>query len=86
MIGGVLAVVVALVVALAVSLSSSGPTSSNGCIYLTIAAPTGAQQIHECGAQARSTCDSARTPGAFTADAADAIAAACRKARLPVGP
>lgn len=86
MIGGVLAAVALLAVALAISLLSAGPSSSNGCIYVTIPAATGAQQINQCGAQARSTCQSARTPGAFTANAVPSVLAACRKAGFPVAP
>jgi len=85
MVGGVLIVLAALVVALVISFATSAPSSSNGCIYLTIPAPTGAQQINECGAQARATCQSALTPGAFTSSAAQEIVAACRKAGLPTG-
>jgi hypothetical protein len=85
MIGGVLGVVVALVVVLVISFASSGPSSKSGCIYATIPAATGAQQVHQCGAAARATCQSAQTPGAFTAQAAQAIVAECRKAGLPVG-
>ncbi len=85
MIGGVLGVVAALVVVLVISFASSGPSSKSGCIYATLPAATGAQQVHECGATARSTCASANTPGAFTRQAAQTIAAECRKAGLPVG-
>ena len=85
MIGGVLGVVAALVVVLVISFTSSGPSSKSGCIYATLPAATGAQQVHECGAAARSTCASANTPGAFTPQAAQTIAAECRKAGLPVG-
>jgi hypothetical protein len=85
MIGGVLAVVAVLAVLLLISFVSSGPSSKSGCIYATLPAATGAEQIHECGATARSTCASAQTPGAFAPQAAQAVAAECRKAGLPVG-
>jgi hypothetical protein len=83
MIGGVLGVVAALAVVLIISFVSSGPSSSNGCIYATIPGVVGAQQIHECGATARSTCQTVNV--AYPAQAAQTIAAACRKAGLPVG-
>jgi hypothetical protein len=83
MVGGVLGVVAALALVLVISFASSGPSSSHGCIYATVPAATGAQQVHECGATARATCRSVNT--AYTAQAARAIAAACRKAGLPVG-
>lgn len=85
MVGGVLGAVAVLAVVLVISFASSGPTSSQGCIYATIPAFTGAEQIHECGAQARATCASALAPGAFTEQAAQKIAGECRKAGLPVG-
>jgi hypothetical protein len=85
MIGGVLTAVAALALALVISLVTAGPSSSHGCIYVTIPAATGAQEINQCGAAARSTCASALAPGAFTAQAALAVAAECRKAGLAVG-
>jgi len=68
----------------ALSLLASGKSSSHGCIYVTIPAATGAQQVSECGATARSTCLSVSTPGAFTAQAARAIEGECNKAGLAV--
>jgi hypothetical protein len=85
LIAALLAAVAALAIVLLVSLGASGSSSRNGCIYATIPAATGAQQISQCGTAARNTCATARTPGAFTPQAADAIAAECRKAGLPVG-
>ena len=85
MVGGVLGEVVALALVLVISLSSGGPTSARGCIYATIPAPTGAQQISQCGAAARETCAAAHAPGAFTVQAARTVSAACRQAGLPVG-
>jgi hypothetical protein len=85
MIGAVLGIVAALVVALVISLATAGPSSSHGCIYVTIPADTGAQEINLCGAKARSTCASALRPGAFTRQAAPVVARECRKAGLPVG-
>ena len=83
MIGAVLAVLAIGAIALVISFATAAPDSSNGCIYVTLPAATGAQQINQCGAQARDTCASVRTPGAFTTGAANSIAAACRKAGLP---
>jgi hypothetical protein len=85
MVGGVLAVVAALAVVLVISFVSPGPTSANGCIYATIPGAVGAQQVHECGASARSTCRTVNAPGAYAAQAAHTLAAECRKAALPVG-
>ena len=85
MVGGVLVVVAAVVAALAVSFASSGPASGHGCIYATIPAATGAQDVSRCGAAARDTCATVFARGAFTTQAAPVIAAECRKAGLPVG-
>src|SRR5437868_11166494 len=59
MVRGVLALVAVLAIVLAVSLLTRGQSSRHGCIYVTIPAATGAQQVNECGATARSTCLSA---------------------------
>ena len=85
LLAGVLGVVAALATLLVVSLVVPGPSSSHGCIYATIPAATGAQQINQCGDAARSTCKSVHAPGAYTAQAARAIAGECRKAGLAVG-
>jgi hypothetical protein len=85
MVGGVLGTIAALAAVLVIALASGGPSSSHGCIYATIPAATGAQQVNECGATARETCRSVYAPGAFTAQAAGTIASECRKAELPVG-
>jgi hypothetical protein len=77
-----LAVLVAMVV---IAVSSGGQSSARGCIYVTIPAPTGAQEISQCGAAARSTCATAGAPGAFSRQAAGVVASECRKAGLPVG-
>jgi hypothetical protein len=81
---GVLVIVGAIVAVLVVSLLIGGKSSRHGCIYVTIPAATGAQQVNECGAIARYTCLSVGAAGAFTAQAARAIATECRKAGLPV--
>ena len=86
MVGGVLGVVAALAAVLVISLVSAGPSSGHGCIYATIPGVVGAEQVHECGANARETCRSVNRPGAYARQAAQTIAAECRKAGLPVGP
>jgi hypothetical protein len=85
MVGGVLGAVVVLAVVLVISFSSSGPSSSHGCIYATIPGDVGAQQVDECGDAARNTCQTVHASGAFTQQAAAVLAAECRKAGLPVG-
>jgi len=85
MIAGVLVSVAGLAVILVISLVTAGPRSSHGCVYLTIPAATGAQEIYQCGGRARSTCASALRSGAFTPQARRVVVAECRKAALPVG-
>jgi hypothetical protein len=85
LVAGVLAVVVVLALVLVVSIGSGGRSSGNGCIYATIPGPVGAQQVSQCGSQARDTCLTARSPGSFTPQAERVIADQCRKAGLPVG-
>jgi hypothetical protein len=82
----VLTAVAAVVVLLVISLATAGRASGHGCIYATIPGVVGAQEVYQCGAQARETCASARARGAFSTAAAQTIAAECRKAALPVGP
>jgi hypothetical protein len=83
MVGGVLGVVAVLAVVLVLSLISAGPTSGHGCIYATIPGVVGAQQVHQCGATARTTCRSVNV--SYRPQSARTIAAECRKAGLPVG-
>jgi hypothetical protein len=86
MVRGVLGAVVVVALVVVISLATAGPTSSRGCIHATIPGPVGAEEIDQCGVQARDTCASVRAPGAFAPQAADSVAAECRKAGLPVGP
>jgi hypothetical protein len=83
-VAGVGLLTAALIVAIVISLLAAGKTSSRGCIYVTIPAATGAEQINQCGDAARGTCLSTSTTGAFAPEAAQAVAVECRKAGLPV--
>ena len=85
MLGGVLGVVAVLAVVLVISFVSSGPSSGQGCIYDNIPGVVGAEQVHECGANARQTCRSVNAPGAYTRQAAHTLAVECGKAGLAVG-
>jgi len=85
MVRTVLGAVAALAVVLAVAIGTAGKSSAHGCIHATIAGPVGAQEVDQCGAEARSTCLTARTSGAFTSPGARVIEQQCRKAGLPVG-
>jgi hypothetical protein len=86
MIGAVIGAVAAILIAVVVALATGSRTSSNGCIYATVPAATGAQDIAQCGTTAASTCASLRMPGAYTQQAVRVIAVECRKAGLAVGP
>ncbi len=83
--GVAIVVAVIAVVVVVASLASSSPSSSRGCIYVTVPAATGTQEIYHCGQVARSICASVEAPGAYTKQSAQTIASACRKAGLPVG-
>ena len=85
LIWGVLALAAVIIVALVISLATAGPSSARGCIHATIPGDVGAQQIDQCGAQARDTCQTVTQPGSFPPASARVIAAQCRKAGLPVG-
>jgi hypothetical protein len=85
LIAGVLAVVAAIVIVLAISIGTAGSASGHGCIHATIPGAVGAQEIDQCGVQARATCQTVGQPGSFTAASARVVAAECRKAGLPVG-
>jgi hypothetical protein len=85
MVAGVLATVAAVILVLVISLATAGRSSAHGCIYATIPGVVGAQEVYQCGADARATCASAETTGAFSAQSAQTIALECRKAGLPVG-
>jgi len=85
MVGGVLATVLVLALVLVIALGTAGKSSAHGCIYATIPGDVGAQEINQCGAVARATCQSAASPGSFTPQAAKVVEAECRKAGLAVG-
>ena len=85
LIGGVLGVLAVIVVALVISIATAGPSSARGCIHATIHGAVGAQQIDQCGVQARDTCQTVNQPGVFPAASARVVAAQCRKAGLPIG-
>jgi hypothetical protein len=86
MIGVVLGVVAALIVATLVSLSIGSRSAGRGCFSVYVPGPVGSEEVHRCGADARTTCASAGTSSAFSSEAGRLIAAECRKLRLPVGP
>ncbi len=85
MIAAVLAVVLAGVVAVAIAIGSSGQKSANGCVDVTISGPIGGEELHRCGAEARSLCASVGHPGGITGDPAKDVTRECRKVGLPVG-
>jgi hypothetical protein len=80
----VLGSVAALAVVLAVAIATAGKSSGHGCIYATIPGPVGAEEVSQCGSQARATCLSTAAPGTFTSQAAQVIEQQCRKAGLPI--
>lgn len=85
MIGSVLGVLAVLVAAVAISIGTAGKTSGHGCVSISLAYSTGGTQTYRCGAAARALCDGVGRPGGLTGQPAQTVAAACRKAGLPVG-
>lgn len=84
MVRGVLAAVAALVVVLVLAIASAGRTSAHGCIHVTIPGPVGAEQLDQCGAQAKATCRSVALPGSYPAPTARTVARECRRAGLAI--
>jgi hypothetical protein len=85
MIGSVLVAVIAVVIVVVISIGSSGRTSGNGCVDVTISGPIGGEELYRCGAEARSLCRSVGHAGGFTGDPGRQIATVCSKVGLPVG-
>jgi hypothetical protein len=85
MITTVLAAVAAVLVVVVISIASSGHSTGNGCVDVTIPGPIGGEELYRCGAGARALCASVGQPQGFTGVPGQDIARACRKARLPVG-
>ena len=85
MIRGVILAVAILAVVSALAIGTAGTSSAHGCIRATIPGPVGAQEIDQCGSQARATCETVSAPGSFAPQAAQVIEQQCRKAGLAVG-
>jgi hypothetical protein len=82
-IGGALTLALALVAVIAIT--TSGRSSGNGCVDVTIPYALGGQEFYKCGNAARTFCVSSGQPGGFTGTAGQAIAVQCRKAGLRFG-
>jgi hypothetical protein len=82
---GMLAAMALMAVGVVIALATSSQTSAHGCIHVTIPGPVGADEIDQCGAQARDICATVLAPGAFSSLARADVVAGCRKAGLPVG-
>ena len=85
MIRGVVAVVVALAAVLVISLATGETTSHKGCVSVSLAYSTGGDHITRCGDGAKSLCQGVGRAGGITGAPAQVVAAACRKAGLPIG-
>lgn len=83
MVTGVILAVAVLIAVVLISIGSTGRSSGAGCIDLKLAYVTGGEEFYKCGAAARATCASGGTRGS-SGEVAEEIAAACRKAGLPV--
>ena len=77
---------VAIVLAIALSGGGAGrPAGRSGCVTVGLAYSTGGQEVDRCGAAARAGCAGVGRPGGITGGPARTVAAACRRAGLPVG-
>lgn len=74
------AVALVLVVVIVAAVSTSSPTSSHGCVYVTITSSTGALTLQGCGAQARRICADVQVPGVYSAGTRLQVIDECRKA------
>lgn len=83
-VGAGLTLLAALIAALAISLTSHQRTSGHGCIDVSAATVIGGSELYRCGAAARALCTQPGHAGAEFASFQRALAAACRKAGLPV--
>lgn len=80
-----LGAVAALAVAVVLAVSTSGHSTSHGCIDVTIPYSVGGQEFYRCGAGARAMCARVGVSGGYTGRAGQAVAEQCRRAGLPVG-
>lgn len=81
--GGVLTLALAVVAVIAIT--TTGRSSGNGCVDVTIPYALGGQEIYKCGDAARSFCVSSGQPGGFDGSTGKLIAVQCRKAGLRFG-
>lgn len=84
MVGSGLALLAALIAVLALSLTSHQRTSGHGCIDVSAATVIGGSELYRCGAAARALCTQPGHAGHEFVSFQRALAAACRKAGLPV--
>jgi hypothetical protein len=84
MIGVVLGLVAIVGVVVVIALASSGRSTRNGCINVTVPGATGATELYRCGAEARTVCASVGIPSGPNGALGQAIASACRKVGLPI--
>ena len=75
---------IVLTIVLIVSLTHADRRSGHGCIAVSLAYSMGGTQDDACGSRARSLCSWVGRPGLRGAAGRD-VAAACRRAGLPVG-
>jgi hypothetical protein len=76
---------VALVAVVVVALTSSGRSSGNGCVDVTIPYALGGAEIYKCGPAAKAFCTTSGQRGGFTGTAGQIVAIQCRKAGLRFG-
>jgi hypothetical protein len=84
LLGAVLGLLAVGVVVLVISLAAGGRSTGHGCVDVKLPGATGTTEFYRCGRAARDLCASTqgrRGVGSIN----QAIAAQCRKARIPTG-
>lgn len=84
MIGSATALLAALAIVLVISFASHQRTSGHGCVDVSAATVIGGSELYRCGAAARELCTQPGHAGQEFVSFQHALAAACRKAGLPV--
>jgi hypothetical protein len=75
----------ALVVVAIVSIAGGGTSQTKGCLNVTFASSTGAQQVIGCGARARADCAAIGVPGGYSGVVGRELAEQCHAMGLRVG-
>jgi hypothetical protein len=79
------ALTIALVVVAVIAITTTGRSSHNGCVDVTIQYSLGGNEVYKCGQAAKAFCRNSGLPGGFTGAVGREVAVQCRKAGLAFG-